>query len=113
MTTMPLPATLRRLTSEPPSLRPFRRSLSIGALACLALLPFSPSPAQAQEPSGAVGGRVFNAATQRYVNNARLTVQGTTRQTFTGEDGSYRLSGLLLNATPPALEIQLPCEISS
>ncbi|MDP3073036.1 MAG: TonB-dependent receptor [Opitutaceae bacterium] len=42
----------------------------------------------------AVTGRVFNQATARYVNNARVVLKGTTRQTFTDQGGAYVLHGV-------------------
>lgn len=50
-----------------------------------------PSFAQA---AGEVAGRVLNVGTGRYLNNARVTVDGTTRETFTNEFGEYRLTDL-------------------
>ncbi|MBL9201472.1 MAG: carboxypeptidase regulatory-like domain-containing protein, partial [Opitutaceae bacterium] len=51
------------------------------------------APAAAQF-TGAISGRVQNVATGQYLNNARVTVQGTDRVVFTDQSGSYRLTGL-------------------
>jgi iron complex outermembrane recepter protein len=40
---------------------------------------------------GAVEGRVLNATTGNYLNNARVSVEGTTIETFTNAYGEYRL----------------------
>lgn len=42
--------------------------------------------------TGSVGGRVLNQATNRYVNQARVAITGTSLQTFTDEAGSYLLA---------------------
>lgn len=40
-----------------------------------------------------ITGRVFNQATARYVNNARIAIKGTTKQTFTDQGGTYIFHG--------------------
>lgn len=57
--------------------------------------------APAAEAAGAIEGRVFNAATAAYVENARITVEGTSLQTFTDATGRFRLSGV------PAGEVRI------
>lgn len=52
------------------------------------------SLALAQPSTGTVEGRVLNVATGRYLNNARVTVEGTSLQAFTNEFGEYRLNGV-------------------
>ncbi len=44
--------------------------------------------------SGRVAGRIFNPATQEYVRNAEITVEGTDLTTFSSDDGTYVLSGV-------------------
>ncbi len=44
--------------------------------------------------TGAIEGRVLNRATGAYLNNARVTVEGTSLQVFTNEFGEYRVSGV-------------------
>lgn len=59
-------------------------------------------PANAQTaPTGSVTGRVQNVDSGTYLNNARIRVIGTTRETFTDQSGGYRLVGL------PAGEVRL------
>ena len=45
----------------------------------------------AADSGGSLSGRVFNQATARYVNNARIVIKGTAQQTFTDSTGSYIL----------------------
>jgi len=40
--------------------------------------------------TGAIEGRVLNATNGEYVENARITVEGTTLEAFTQSDGTYR-----------------------
>jgi iron complex outermembrane receptor protein len=58
------------------------------------------SAAEANSPTsgsvGAIVGRVLSGATGSYLSNARVTVQGTNRETVTDENGDYRLFNLPL-----------------
>lgn len=51
-----------------------------------------PALAFAQSGTGTLTGRVFNPATQEYVRNAEVRIQGTNQSVFTDGDGSYRFS---------------------
>ena len=51
--------------------------------------------------AGRIAGRIFNPATQEYVRNAEVTVEGTDLVTFSGDDGTYLLSRV------PAGEVSL------
>jgi iron complex outermembrane receptor protein len=52
-------------------------------------------PSFAQPPAtGTVTGRVLNVATGRYLNNARVTIEGTSLQAQTNEFGEFRLGGV-------------------
>lgn len=44
--------------------------------------------------TGSVTGRVKNVVTGQYLNNARISVQGTNLLAFTDESGTYRLAGV-------------------
>ncbi|MFM9082133.1 MAG: carboxypeptidase regulatory-like domain-containing protein, partial [Opitutaceae bacterium] len=61
-------------------------------LALLAAVAGLLSPAAAV--AATVEGRVLNAATGLYLNNARIVVEGTNVETFTDGNGDFRLSGL-------------------
>jgi iron complex outermembrane recepter protein len=52
-----------------------------------------PDFAQAQE-TGSIAGRVVNPATGEYLRNARISVEGTTLSTVSGDGGAYRLNGV-------------------
>lgn len=50
-----------------------------------------------QAQTGAAGrivGRIFNPATQEYVRNAEVRVEGTDLVTYSGADGGYELAGV-------------------
>lgn len=52
-------------------------------------------PLRAQAPAGgSIEGRVLNVTTGAYLNNARVTVEGTMQQAFSNEFGEYRIGGL-------------------
>jgi iron complex outermembrane receptor protein len=52
-------------------------------------------PASAQPgATGAIEGRVKNAATGEYLNNARIAVKGTTLMTFTDPTGTFHLANV-------------------
>ncbi|MBI4624876.1 MAG: TonB-dependent receptor [Verrucomicrobia bacterium] len=57
-----------------------------------ALLATLPLPAQSER--GVIVGRVFNATSGLYLNNAKITVQGVNREAFTNEGGHYRLDNV-------------------
>jgi TonB-dependent receptor len=64
------------------------------SLAGLMVLGFA-APAPAQAPAtGRITGRIFNPATQEYVRHAEVVIDGTNLVTFSGDDGSYLLSGV-------------------
>jgi TonB-dependent receptor len=72
-------------------MNPFR----FGAFACPPLV--AVALVCAAEPSAgtaAISGRVQNAATGQYLNNARVVVKGTDVVAFTDETGSYRLTNV-------------------
>ncbi|HVU35840.1 MAG TPA: TonB-dependent receptor [Opitutaceae bacterium] len=66
-----------------------RCCIALAAIVCLA------SAALAQPTAtGNIQGRVLNASTGNYLNNARVTVEGTNLETFTNQYGEYRLFGV-------------------
>lgn len=56
------------------------------ALSCTAALP--------AQSTGSVQGRVYNIGNGKYLNNVRITVEGTNVETFTNDYGEYRLGNL-------------------
>ncbi len=56
--------------------------LTLGVLASAARLP-------AQPATGTVQGRVFNPATQEYIRNAEVRLEGTNQMTYTENDGTF------------------------
>jgi len=49
---------------------------------------------RAQVGTAGIEGRVANAATGNYLNNARVVIEGTTVEVFTNENGEFRLGGV-------------------
>jgi TonB-dependent receptor len=80
-----------------------RMSQGIAAriLVVAAVLGLAVTSAPAQTGTGDVSGRVQNVGTGRYLNNARLVLDGTNRETFTNEFGEYRFSDV------PAGEVKI------
>ncbi len=76
----------------PKSLR-LDRALLLGALVATVLGLAGPLAAQ-PAASGTIQGRVFNASTGSFLNNVRVTVVGTTIETFTNANGNYWLTNV-------------------
>lgn len=72
------------------------RTLNLGLRAAAWLLAAAGvlSSAQAQVATGVVAGRVLNVGTGKYLNNARVAVEGTNLETRTNEYGDFRLTGV-------------------
>lgn len=68
-------------------------------LAALLLGLSLPAALFAQAGSGAIEGRVLNAGNNRYLNNARVTVEGTNLETFTDAFGGFRLDNVAAGQT--------------
>eukprot|EP01036_Dinobryon_divergens_P034804 gene34804-45017_t len=66
---------------------PLNRLLSVAAVFALAV-----SLLRAAEPTTTLTGTVSNAATGRTLEGARISIRGTTSETFTDSLGTYRLS---------------------
>ena len=66
------------------------RSVSVLLLGMLAWL--TPALARAQSGAATIEGRVFNQGSGSYVNNARVVIEALKLETFTDEQGQYRLS---------------------
>jgi TonB-dependent receptor len=70
-----------------------RRSPARSLLALVLFAATLIAPGRAQSAAtGSIEGRVLNTTNGAYLNNARVTVEGTTLQAFTNEFGEYRLS---------------------
>ena len=65
-----------------------RRRLASASFLFLALCSLLTSSLGAQATTGSIEGRVFNPATGSYVERVRLTVAGTSLETFTVADGN-------------------------
>lgn len=68
-------------------------ALIFGTLAAFAFTPVVSNAAENDSRgAGAITGRVENAATGQYLNNARVAVVGTDRVAFTDQAGTYHLT---------------------
>jgi hypothetical protein len=63
-------------------------------LAALVALGLALPMLHAQGAGASIEGRVLNASTGIYVNNARVIAEGTALETFTNENGEFRLGGV-------------------
>jgi TonB-dependent receptor len=66
----------------------------IVVVAAVLPLPAADAPRAASNATGSIRGRVQNVASGQYLNNARVTVQGTDVVVFTDDSGVYRLPDL-------------------
>lgn len=79
-------------------LRPFRRAALMHTRLWAKLLTFTLAVGLAASVSaqsggtGSIEGRVQNVGIGRYLNNAKVTLEGTNRETFTNEYGEYRFT---------------------
>ena len=69
------------------------RLLSLAVFSFAILSAASSASAQAAA-TGTITGRVLNRTDGKYLNNARVTVKGTSVQSFTDDDGTFRLSNV-------------------
>ncbi len=71
------------------------RKLAMLLAAMAASSQLAPTPVIAQAAAtGSIQGRVMNAANGMYLNNARVTVEGTSIETFTNEFGDFSLNDI-------------------
>jgi iron complex outermembrane receptor protein len=86
------------MTSSPfdgcPSRPPRSSRYNFAAFALLLALFATAALAQSRTGTGAIAGRVFNPATQEYVRNAEVRVEGTNLVAYTGDDGTFVLSNV-------------------
>src|SRR5688572_7341035 len=76
-----------KLMNTPITIR-FMRGLMLLTANCVTLLAAAPAG------TGTIEGRVLNSTNGTYLNNARVTVEGTTTEAFTNEIGEYRLANV-------------------
>src|SRR3954469_10866174 len=71
------------------------RTLSLRLFLAVGLSCLVPLLSRGQSAAtGAITGRVFNAATKEYVRNAEVRVDGTNIVAYTEDAGVYRLAGV-------------------
>lgn len=75
---------------------PPKATALLGAILTLVLGPANAAaqstPATESKATASITGRIQNVVTGNYLNNARVTVQGTDLTTFTDESGTYRIA---------------------
>jgi hypothetical protein len=73
-------------------LRSFKHLLAAATAAAMALAPFG--RAAAQQNTGTIAGRVTEAGSGRAINEATISIVGTTRGARTDAEGRYRITGV-------------------
>ncbi|MDO8542169.1 MAG: TonB-dependent receptor [Opitutaceae bacterium] len=73
-----------------------RRVLAVAA----SLIALGCAHAMETPVAGTIEGRVFNPATGEYLENVRITIEGTALETFTDAGGQYRLTNIRPGVTP-------------
>ena len=73
-------------------LRSFKHLLAAATAAAMALAPVG--RAAAQQNTGSIAGRVTEAGTGRAINEATISIVGTTRGARTDAEGRYRITGV-------------------
>src|SRR4051812_22839299 len=63
-------------------------------IACIATLLATPAARAQGATTGTIEGRVQNAATGDYLQNARVTVKGTNLEALTDDAGAFQLTGV-------------------
>ena len=89
----------RPVTPSPPVSLPMKPRNSLAALGAWFSLALAPVPAVPAAdgpppPTGAIAGRVLNVGAGVYVNNARVTVEGTRLEAFTDEFGAFAFAAV-------------------
>src|SRR5687767_6523985 len=86
------PSMIRTTARRPFPFSQTRRLVSFFAFV-FAFGPYSAAAADGAA-AGTVEGRVFNTANGEYVEKARITIEGTSLESFTDADGFYRLTNV-------------------
>ncbi len=68
--------------------------MAVASMAIGAVLGTAPVHAADAAATGSITGRVFNADSGNYLNNAKVTVEGSQAQVFTNDAGEFTLRGL-------------------
>src|SRR5215212_1378297 len=68
-----------------------RKWLRFAVLACSWL---GVAAALQAQGTGTIQGRVYNPATQQYVRNAEVRLEGTSQVTYTENDGSFTINNV-------------------
>ncbi len=76
------------------SIRPLFSATFPGIVVALVVLLAGSSLAAQSTTTGIVEGRVLNAATESYLGNVRISIEGSALLTTTGPNGAYRLAGV-------------------
>src|SRR5262245_40012786 len=78
------------------SCAPRRRMAGLAGLSLVCGLAIQPNlvPLHAQTPTGTISGMVVNATTQKVLERAVVTVEGTNLSAITEADGRFRLVGV-------------------
>jgi iron complex outermembrane receptor protein len=80
---------------QPGLVRPFGSGIFQRLVLAAAIVGLSlPAALYAQAGTGSIEGRVLNVGNNRYLENARVTVEGTSQETFTDQYGGYRLDNV-------------------
>ena len=76
--------------------------LRVCALACAGAALASLNGAETAA-TGSVQGRVYNPASQEYVRNAEVRLEGTNQVTYTENDGTFQFSSVVPGAATVAI----------
>ncbi|HEY1108555.1 MAG TPA: STN and carboxypeptidase regulatory-like domain-containing protein, partial [Opitutaceae bacterium] len=79
-------------TAKPPPSTMKKNPLGVLGAWLALTLGAAPAASAADGPTGMIEGRVFNATSGSYLNNARVTVDGSKTEVFTNEQGEYRIT---------------------
>ena len=75
-------------------MRTLAAAVFLHAAVFLASFTLSPAQTSSSAATGAIAGRVMNAAGDTFLERVRVTVEGTSLETFTDASGAFRLDGV-------------------
>jgi TonB-dependent receptor len=73
---------------------PFAGSFTLVCRFAFALLASASAGLAQGSSTGTIEGRVFNPGTGEFIENARITIEGTSLETFTDTSGQYRITNV-------------------